>query len=82
MTATVQFIVLGLMALLGLVGGGLGWWYGTTTFYARTVYGDTTPRPMSRGRLVRRHIRRVFLTLLGAVGGALVPIVGVMLLKR
>lgn len=82
MTAVVQIIVMGLVAVLSLVGAGLGWWHGTTTFYVRTVYADPVSRPMSARRRVQRHLRRIFLTLAGATVGAMIPILGVMLLKR
>jgi hypothetical protein len=78
----VQFIVLGLMGLLSILGAGLGWWYGTSTFYVRTALGDTRELPMSGRRRVKRHARRVLLTVAGAAGGALLPVVGLMLLKR
>ena len=83
MSATaVQFIVLGLMVLLSGLGAGLGWWYGTSTFYVRTDFGDSRTPPMNGRRRVQRHARRVLLTVAGAAGGALVPVVGLMLLKR
>lgn len=83
MSATVaQLIVLGLIALLCVLGAVLGWRCGTSTFYVRTSFGDDRSPPMTGRRRVLRHARRVLLTVAGAAGGALVPVVGLTLLNR
>ncbi len=76
------FVIWGLIGALVLVGTGLGWWYGTATFYLRDIGEEYMPTAIGRGRRVRRHVRRVGLTLFGAVGGAVAAFVLVMLLGQ
>ncbi|CAN0430940.1 unnamed protein product, partial [Phaeothamnion confervicola] len=71
-----------LLGALVLAGAGLGWWYGTTTFYRREIGDEYALRDISRGRRVRRSMRRIGLTLFGAAGGALAGYVFVMALAR
>lgn len=63
-------LIWGLFGALVLVGAGLGWWYGTSTFYLRDIGEEYMPTVIGRGRRVRRHVRRVSLTIIGAAGGA------------
>jgi hypothetical protein len=65
-------IVWSLMVGLSLVGAGFGWWYGTVSFYFREVGAVYFPGEMGWSRRVKRHLARVFWTVMGAVGGALV----------
>ena len=64
------FIIWGLIGALVLGGTGLGWWYGTSTFYLREIGEEYMPAAIGRGRRVRRHVRRIGLAVLGAMGGA------------
>ena len=65
-------VIWSLMVGLSLAGAGFGWWYGTVSFYLRDVGVVYFPGEMSRSRRVKRHLARVFWTVLGAAGGALV----------
>jgi hypothetical protein len=69
------FVIWGLIGALVLGGTGLGWWYGTATFYLRDIGEEYMPTAIGRGRRVRRHVRRIGLTLLGAAGGAVAAFV-------
>jgi len=75
-------IVWSLIVGLSLAGAGFGWWYGTVTFYLRDIGVVYFPGEMRRSRRVRRHLARVFWTLLGAVGGLLVAVMLLMGLAR
>lgn len=76
------FVIWGLIGTLVLGGTGLGWWYGTSTFYLRDIGEEYMPAAIGRGRRVRRHVRRIGLTVLGAAGGAVAAFVLVMLLGQ
>ena len=76
------FVIWGLIGALVLGGTGLGWWYGTSTFYLRDIGEEYMPAAIGRGRRVRRHMRRIGLTVLGAAGGAVMAFVLVMLLGQ
>ena len=76
------FVIWGLIGALVLGGTGLGWWYGTSTFYLRDIGEEYMPAAIGQGRRVRRHVRRIGLTVLGAAGGAVMAFVLVMLLGQ
>ena len=76
------FVIWGLIGALVLGGTGLGWWYGTSTFYLRNIGEEYMPTAMGRGRRVRRHLRRIGLTVMGALGGAVAAFVLVTLLGQ
>ncbi|MSP74611.1 MAG: hypothetical protein EXR12_00605 [Rhodospirillaceae bacterium] len=76
------FIIWGLFGTLVLMGAGLGWWYGTATFYLRDIGEEYMPRAIGRGRRVRRHVRRIGLTIIGAAGGAVAAFALVTLLGQ
>jgi len=75
-------VIWSVMSAIGLAGAGLGWWYGTVTFYRRGIGEAYIPMEMRRGRRVKRHLERVFWTLLGAAGGLLVSLMLVIGLAR
>lgn len=68
--SSLVLIIWGLIGALVLAGTGLGWWYGTSTFYLRDIGEEYMPAAIGRGRRVRRHVRRIGLTIVGAAGGA------------
>ncbi len=72
----------GLLGALVVVGAGLGWWYGTATFYLRDIGEDYLVRDITWGRRVRRSVRRMGMTLFGATGGAVVGYILVMALAQ
>lgn len=82
MNSFLILIIWGLLGALVLAGAGLGWWYGTTTFYRREVGDEYALRDISRGRRVRRSLRRIGLTLSGAAAGMLAGYVLVTTLAR
>lgn len=82
MNSFLILIIWGLLGALVLAGAGLGWWYGTATFYRREIGDDYALRDISRGRRVRRSLRRIGLTLSGAAGGMLAGYVLVIALAR
>lgn len=82
MNSFLVIFIWGLLGALVLAGAGLGWWYGTATFYRREIGDEYVPRNISRGRRVRRSVRRIGLTLFGAAGGMLAGYIFVMALAR
>ncbi len=80
--SSLVFIIWGLFAALVLMGAGLGWWYGTATFYLRDIGEEYMPRAIDPGRRVRRHVRRIGLTIIGAAGGAVAAFALVTLLGQ
>ena len=82
MNNALVIFIWGLLGALVLAGAGLGWWYGTATFYRREIGDDYALRDISRGRRLRRSLRRIGLTLSGAVAGMLAGYVLVTALAR
>ncbi|MDP1841748.1 MAG: hypothetical protein Q8N31_18925 [Reyranella sp.] len=82
MNSFLILIIWGLLGALVLAGAGLGWWYGTATFYRREIGEDYVLRDISRGRRMRRSVRRIGLTLFGAAGGALAGYILVVVLAQ
>jgi hypothetical protein len=76
------FVIWGLIGALVLAGTGIGWWYGTATSYLRDIGEEYMPTAIGQGRRVRRHVRRIGLTIVGAAGGAVAAFALVTLLGQ
>jgi hypothetical protein len=75
-------LVWAFLAVAVAVGGWLGWMFGTHALYLRSLGADPGEVAISRGKLLRRQIRRVLWTILGAAGGAVAGLALVMFIAR
>jgi hypothetical protein len=75
-------LVWAFLAVAVAAGGWLGWMFGTHSLYLRSLGADPGEETMSRGKLLRRQIRRVLWAILGAAGGAVAGLALVMFIAR
>jgi hypothetical protein len=75
-------LVWAFLAVAVAAGGWLGWMFGTHALYLRSLGADPAEEKMSRGKLLRRQIRRILWTILGSAGGAVAGLVLLMFIAR
>ena len=81
-SAYVHFIVWAFIIVPAVLGGWLGWRFGTSGLYVRSIGADINNEDMSRSLLVRRKALRIGWMVLGVIGGAVAGALFLMVLAK